>query len=59
MANRGTMLYRLEVERIFSVNKVGDKFEFAEECEAFYSEFFTRDELLELIEELKWLAGSD
>ena len=52
-----TILARLENEHILSIERVpGERFRFREECDGYFFEDLTRDELLVLAQELTALA---
>jgi hypothetical protein len=53
----GRLLDRLEEAHVFSVDKTRDgRFNVAENCDYYYDETLTKDELLQLAEELKEMA---
>ncbi len=46
-------------ERVISVSKDGDCINFAEECDGAFGETYTKDEAIELVEELiEWIRGT-
>lgn len=51
-----TLLDRMEKERIFSVRQRGDTFLIMEQCDCYFSDRLTRDELLHLGKEIVALA---
>lgn len=45
-------------ERLISISKAGDMFRITEDCDGYFSEVYSKEEMLELIDELKdWLKS--
>ena len=51
-----TLLQRMTDKRIFSIRKVGDKFEICEDCDEHFDDHLTPDELRQLGKEIMEMA---
>jgi hypothetical protein len=59
MDNRENILKFLEDKQVFSIDKYSEGFNVSECCDYYYNETLTKDELLQLAEELKELANGE
>lgn len=51
-----TILEHLKSEKVFSIERDGDRFMVTEECDGWFGEWLTRDELRQLAGEILALA---